>query len=392
MAEEDGVSKVTEVTTASWLQRLGQALAGVLFGVLAIVVSVVLLLWNEGRAVKTAQGLTEGAGIVVSVSANHIDSGNNGRLVHVTGSLTSSGPIADPDFAVRSRGVRLLRTVEMYQWKEETQTESRAKLGGGEERVTTYRYVRGWSDKPVDSSRFKEPRGHTNPLMPYQSREILAAGTRLGAYAVPDSLLRGFGEAKPLPANDAQANALQIRINKPVTIHDGMLYAGRDVQQPAIGDVRVSFSEVPLQTASIVAAQSGTSLVPLTTHSGTTVELITAGAVPAEAMFQAAQEENAALTWILRGAGVFLMFAGFALTMRPLGVVGDVLPAVGTIIRAGTGLVALVGTAALASVVIGLGWLWYRPLIGIAVLLIGGAATWALARIARSRAVRTAAT
>ncbi len=79
--------------------------------------------------------------------------------------LSTAGPVADPDFAVRVRGVRLERHVEVYQWKEETHTESRTQLGGGEERTTTYKYVRTWSDKPIDSDRFKEPRGHTNPVM-----------------------------------------------------------------------------------------------------------------------------------------------------------------------------------------------------------------------------------
>lgn len=392
MEEERGPDQVTEVTSTSWLQRLGQALGGVLLGILAVVGSVILLFWNEGRAIKTAQSLAEGAGIVRSVSADHIDSGNNGRLIHVSGNLTTGGPVADPDFTIRSSGVRLVRHVEMYQWKEETQTESRTKLGGGEERTTTYKYVRAWSDKPIDSTRFKEPRGHTNPTMPYQSREMLAAGTRLGGFAVPDSLLRSFGETKPVAATDAQANALQIRVNKPVTVMDGVLYVGRDAQQPAIGDMRMSFAEVPLQKASVVAAQSGTSFVPFPTHTGTTVELIAPGEVPAAAMFKAAQEDNATLTWILRGVGALVMFMGFALILRPLGVAGDVIPILGDIIRAGTGLVALLCTVAIAPLVIAIGWIWYRPLVSIAVLVVGGLATWGLIRVARRRVAGKAAT
>ncbi len=391
MAEEEGVSQVTEVTSTSWLQRLGKAFMGVLFGLVAIVASVVLLFWNEGRAIKTAQGLTEGAGIVRSMPPDHIDSGNNGRLIHVTGELTTGGPIADPDFAVRTSGVRLVRQVEMYQWKQEEQTETRTKLGGGEERTTTYKYVRAWSDKPIDSNRFRESRGHTNPTMPYQSRETLASGTRLGGFAVPDSLLRGFGEPELLPATDQQANALQIRVNKPVTVMDGVLYVGRDPQQPAIGDMRVSFSEVPLQKASVVAGQSGTSFVPFPTHSGTTVELIAAGEVPAAAMFKAAQDENVTFTWLLRSVGVIVMLVGFGLILRPLGVAGDVIPILGDIVRAGTGLVALLCTAAIAPVVIATGWLWYRPLVGIAVLIAGGLAAWGLTRLARRLAAQRTA-
>ena len=53
---------------------------------------------------------------------------------------------------------------------------------------------------------------------------------------------------------------------------------------------------------------------------------------------------------------------------------------------AGTFLVALVCTMAVAPVVIALGWLWYRPLIGIGVLVAGAAATWGLVKLLRARA------
>ena len=384
--EERGVDQITEVTSTSWFSRLGQAIVGVLIGLLAIVVSIGLLFWNEGRAIRTAQGLSEGAGIVRSVPADAVDPGNAGRLIHVSGVLSTAGPVADPDFAVRARGVRLERHVDVYQWKEETHSETRGKFGGGEERTTTYKYVRTWSDQPIDSDRFKEPRGHTNPVMTYRSRESLAAGTRLGAFAVPDSLLHGFGEARRLEVSEAQANALEIRVNKPVSVNDGVLYVGRDRSQPAIGDMRISFSEVPLQMASVVAAQSGAGFAPFPTRTGTTVELISPGTVPAAIMFQHAEEENVTLTWILRLCGVVLMLIGFGLVLGPLSVAASVIPLLGDVMGAGTFLVALVCTMAVAPVVIALGWLWYRPLIGIGVLVAGAAATWGLVKLLRARA------
>ena len=384
--EERGIDQVTEVTSTSWFARLGQAVVGVLIGFIFVVVAIGVLFWNEGRAIRTAQGLAEGAGIVRSVPAERADPADNGRLIHVTGMLSTGGPISDPDFAVRVNGVRLVRHVEVYQWKEETHSETRTKFGGGEERTTTYKYVRAWSDKPIDSDRFKEPRGHTNPVMIYQSRELVAPGTHLGAFAVPDSLLRGFGEPRRLAATDVQANALQIRVSKPVALNDGVLCVGRDPSQPAIGDMRISFAEVPLQTASVVAAQAGSGFAPFPTHTGTTVELIAAGAVPAKVMFQHAEEENVAMTWVLRLIGVVFMLIGFNFVLRPLAVAGSVIPLLGDVIGAGTFLVALVCTVAIAPIVIAFGWLWYRPVIGIGVLIVGASATWGLTRLLRARA------
>jgi hypothetical protein len=383
--EERGVDQITEITNTSWFARLWQAIVGVFIGLILVVVSVGVLFWNEGRAIRTAQGLAEGAGIVRSAAADRVDSSNDGRLIHVTGILSTAGAVSDPDFAIRVQGVRLERRVEVYQWKEETHSETRTKFGGGEERTTTYKYVRTWSDKPIDSDRFKEPRGHTNPVMTYQSRDLLAAGTRLGAFAVPDSLLRAFGEAKRLAATEVQANALQIRVNKPVAVNDGVLYVGRDPAQPAIGDMRISFAEVPLQTASVVAAQAGSGFAPFPTHTGTTVELISAGTVPPKVMFQHAEEENVTMTWVLRLIGVIFMLIGFNFVLRPLAVAGSVIPLLGDVIGAGTFLVALVCTTAIAPIVIAFGWLWYRPLVGIGVLAVGAAATWGLTKLLRAR-------
>ncbi len=64
------------------------------------------------------------------------------------------------------------------------------------------------------------------------------------------------------------------------------------------------------------------------------------------------------------------------------------IPLLGSIVGAGTGLVALLCTMAIAPIVIAVGWLWYRPLVGIAVLVAGFAATWGLARLARRRVAR----
>ena len=57
----------TETTSESWGSRLMSAIGGVLVGIVLFLVSFPLLFWNEGRAVRTAQSLEEGASNVVSV-------------------------------------------------------------------------------------------------------------------------------------------------------------------------------------------------------------------------------------------------------------------------------------------------------------------------------------
>src|SRR5262249_31928200 len=110
-------------------------------------------------------------------------------------------------------------------------------------------------------------------------------------------------------------------------------------------------------------------------------------------MFAAAQQANRILTWILRLVGVFLMFVGFMLILKPLVVVADVVPFIGNILSAGAGIVSLALTAVIAPLVIAIAWFWYRPLVSAVVLAIGLVLAYGFKRLASQRAAaRKAAT
>jgi len=76
------------------------------------------------------------------------------------------------------------------------------------------------------------------------------------------------------------------------------------------------------------------------------------------------------MTWILRLVGVLMMFFGFSAIFRPLSVIADVLPIAGTIVGAGTGLVALLLTIPISLVIIAIAWIFYRPLVGIPLVIV----------------------
>ena len=84
----------TETTSVSWFGRLRNSVGGVVIGLLLIIGMVVLLFWNEGRAVTTARSLAEGAGAVVSVGADAVEPTNEGKLIHVSGTVTTD---SDPE-------------------------------------------------------------------------------------------------------------------------------------------------------------------------------------------------------------------------------------------------------------------------------------------------------
>jgi hypothetical protein len=129
----------TETTTTSWFSRLKSGLIGLVLGPLLVFGMIWLLSWNEGRSVQTYRALAEGAGIVVSVDSGTADPANEGKLVHISGPVKPDGTPEDPALGVVAEGAAgLNRKVEMYQWVEDSKSETQKTLGGGEETVTTY--------------------------------------------------------------------------------------------------------------------------------------------------------------------------------------------------------------------------------------------------------------
>jgi hypothetical protein len=382
----------TETTTKSWFTRIGESIKGILIGLVLVVGSAAGLFWNEGRAVQTERSLTEGAGLVVSIANARVDPALEGKLVHVSGDARTTAPLVDSEFGVSAQGLKLVRHVEMYQWKEESKSETRRTVGGSEETVTTYSYVRTWSNTRIDSSRFRRPEGHANPEMRYRDREIAARDATLGAFRLGDSVLQRISASDEFPLDPALAAALRQRVGGSAQVTDGRFYIGADPASPRIGDLRVSYTIARVGPVSVVGRQTGADFAPYQAQAGDQILLVAKGAVPAADMFKSAQAENRLITWIIRGIGTLAMFFGWSLIWRPFVVIADFVPLFGTILGAGAGLLSLVLTAILAPVVIAIAWFWYRPLVSVIVLVCGLVAAFGVSWLAkRRRAARATA-
>lgn len=360
---------VTVTSSQSWFSRLAGSIKSVLFGLLLFVVSFPLLFWNEGRAVQTARSLDEGAGAVVSVPADAVNPGNEGKLVHVSGPVTTEGTLTDPDLGVQAEGVKLVRRVEMYQWEEEERSEKKKKLGGGEETVTTYTYSKGWSDDAIDSASFQEPGGHENPgAFPIEANTVVADPVHVGAFTLSSEQVDQISDGQPLRVTEAMVEALPEPMNTEVQVSEGRFYWGESPASPQVGDVRISFEVVNPDTASLVAVQTGETFAAYQAEAGDAILLVEEGTHTAEQMFQAAHSANTVLTWIVRAGGFLMMFIGLLAVFKPISVFGDVIPLVGTMLGAGLGVFSFLLAFALSFITIAIAWIFYRPLLGIVLL------------------------
>lgn len=370
-------NSVVRVTRQGWGNRLGGSVKGALVGALLAVAAVPLLFWNEGRAVHRARTLAEGASSVVSVPAGSVDPGRNGKLVHTSGQATTDEVLRDPTFGVEQNALALERKVEMYQWVQDEERRERKKLGGGTETVTTYTYRTAWQDSPVDSASFEESSGHENPGFPFEDESWRATDVRLGAFHLAPELAGKLDQRADVAVGETELAAVDPELRQRLLASGGGFYLGADPATPKVGDVRVRFQAVRPAGASVVAAQRGDRLEPYHAQAGGDIALVEYGAKSAEQMFSNARTANTALTWVLRLVSFVLLFVGIRSVIRPLQVAADVVPFIGRLVGGGLTLAAFLLAAPVALVTIAAGWLFYRPLLGIALLLLaGGCVVW----------------
>ena len=371
---------VTETVTESWGSRLGGAARGILVGLAMFIAGFPVLFWNEGNTVKTRKALEEGEGVCVSVeSPAAIDAEMNGKLVHMNGLADTQDILADAAFGVSERAIRLERSVEMYQWAEESRTTEKKNLGGSVTKTTTYTYSKIWADHHIDSGSFKEA-GHDNPgCMEFNEEKSIAANVTFGAFRLSKDQIERIGESQNymFPTN-------YICPIEHVKVAGGTIYVpeagtrtnplnNRDVaSQPRIGDMRVTFTVIKPHEISLVAKQHGDTFVPYVAKNGKKVSLLADGVKDAAEMFADAQSANDLMCWLIRLGGFLLMFFGIRAVLKPISVVLDVLPILGNIAEIGLGIVAFAVAAPCALVTIAIAWLFYRPVAAVILLVVAG--------------------
>jgi len=380
---------VTETEQVSLGAKLLDSIKGILVGLVLIAGACAGLFWNEGRAVTTQRSLAEGAGQVTNIPSERVVPENEGKLVHVAGPFATKAPLVDPEFQVSATGAVLERRVEMFQWKEDKETETQKNFGGSEERKTTYKYTKVWSSSQIDSKRFRVTSGHSNPQMRYRGQTIAAKDATVGAFQPSDAVLRRLAAGEKMALAPSLAEQLSQRLGRKVQIVDGEIYLGDNPDNPAVGDLRISYKLANPSVVSIVGRQAGTDFAPFQTKAGDALLFVKSGNVDAAQIFKQAQDENRIMTWIFRAVGLLFMMVGFTLLMGPLVALGDIVPFIGSLLGAGAMLIGMVLTAIVGPTVMAIAWLWYRPLVGIGMIAFGLAVAFALRQWGPRRKARS---
>ena len=373
------MDRYTETTYTSYGQNIGNSIKGIFFGFIFLIGSIVLLWWNEGRSVEQATALNEMQRSIETLPDTKYDALYEGKPVLVQGNVNPLNPIMDATFGVKSDGLILRRNVEMYQWDENEHSESRDKLGGGTETITTYEYVKKWSSSEISSTFFKHQAGHHNPPMRYKG-DTYVTDAQLGDFHLDKSVVSYVGASQGYQGLASMPEQIGEAKN-----YKSYLYIGHNPASPQIGDIKISYTYAPAGVYTFAAKAQTGALTHYTTENGKRFIFARSGRVDAQTIFKQEHDANNMLTRILRVVGLMVMFFGFKMIMGLLATLAKVIPAFGSLVGGFTGLIAGALTFILGSLVIALAWFSSRPILSLIIIGVGVGIAFMLGKFGKKK-------
>lgn len=171
----------------------------------------------------------------------------DGSMVRVAGPLRVADPARDPEFGQAAATPVLVRHVEMFQWRQIT-------IGGQNF------YETDWVNHPVDWRRFSEPEGHVNPgWFAVRGHQFDAKDAGIGPFVLSPPLLHSLLVSATL---DPQMSRLPPSLAVSFSRVGQYLVSSEFPDSPLLGDLRIHWEYVPLQTLTVVARLEGNHLLP----------------------------------------------------------------------------------------------------------------------------------
>ena len=158
-----------------------------------------------------------------------------------------------------------------------------------------------------------------------------------------------------------------------------VLYFGRVPGAPEVGDVRVTFEKVVPAKVTVMAVVEGDTFKPYKAKNGKRFQTLVMGQKSGDEIIDAEKEANNMILWALRIIGIMIVIGGLKGIFGFLETILKVVPFVANIFGWGVGIVCTVIGIVWSLIVIALAWLFYRPLLGISLLVLAGFLVWVFA-------------
>ncbi len=438
----DAQNTFTETTTKSWGSRLGGAVKGIVGSLILFLGSFVVLFMNENRddlslVAKRAVQIEATSSELVAQPTDTLVAASG--VLTATVPLSDGGRyLKEGAYVAISRKMEMYQWAEKCSSESkknmggsettETTCTYNKEWSSMERDSSSFKKPEGHENPPFDRSynetfvatdamvgdirvdvKRAELRGYTglalsdaNVALP--AEEAPVETTVPPTSAVPPSSVAAVSSA---PASDAPSSApamgtvpaapvlpvVAVPPTEPPTVPStvpvelvertvrvgNFVFVGKgSMTKPELGDVRLSFSVVPSGTdVTAFGAANGTSIVGYVDE-GTGKELFLVYPGTKAQAVKALHDEFTMWTWILRFLGFFMMWTGLSGLVAVVSVLLDVLPILGDVSRAVTGIITFVIALVLSIVTILVAMIFSSPiaLVIVALLAIGGGWWW----------------
>ena len=236
------------------------------------------------------------------------------------------------------------------------------------DKETQIAYERFYGKQSTQSA--QQPVQPVQPEQPVQQPELSDS-----AKAVADSL-KAVNDSIQAVTDSIMKNAENKKELEYVHQAGNVLYLGRVPGSPEIGDVRITFEKIVPAKVTVTGRVSGNTFVEFVAKNGEKFIRLDMGKKTKEEVVQGAKDSNKIWTWVLRILGTLLVIGGLKGIFGFIETILKVVPFISNIVGFGVGVVCTILGIVWSLLVIAVAWVFYRPLLGITLLVIAGLLIW----------------
>ncbi|MCR5462630.1 MAG: TMEM43 family protein [bacterium] len=350
--------KTANTKEQGFFGKMSSSFSGIIIGILLLFGGIFMLWTNEQKNVKNIKDVKELRDQVIDVVSTSVDSKNEGKLIATSGKLDYNEDVKKDDiFNVSSQTPVLVRTVEVYQWEEETSDD--------EKKSTTYKKV--WSEKIIDSENFDE--GHENKtadLIPYKSDKFDENETlKVGAFNLISDFIKFIKAEKEVTIEEGTIlpEGYKVYNNKYITNSE-------DFTNPEIGDIRISYTKADYKEVSVLGKQIGDTIGNYTTAKNTNKMMLVKGTTNGAGMIDSIESANNMAKWIYRVLGSLLIIIAIGSILGPITTLIGYIPFLGNIVNSMIGVVSFLIGLSISLLIIAIAWFAARPIVSIILIAI----------------------
>lgn len=332
---------------------------GIIFGIIIVIVSITLLYLNENKYINIYKSTQIERDNLSNIENDMVNDLYEDSLVCVSGKVSVNETLSDTKFGVSVKTPKLVRVVEMYQYKP---------VGN--------KYTKVWSNELFDTS-YNEK--YKNPIsMPYSSTSYYASEVMIGAFKL------SFEQLNNLDANKYFDEFNQNIISSlGYVIHGKYITNSSDINNPKIGDIRITFKYNDYKEMSVLAVQKSNTFESYNSSNGTVINKTVDGIKTGEEILDELSNNNQILLWISRVVLTVISMFGVLLILNNLKKLNKKVMLLGYVKN--TFITSILLSICLSLLVISIPYLFYNIIVSVILIFISIIFLWISTLIARKK-------